>query len=136
MVRLRRKPKVTCPTRPGCFMARPPLDTAAATFPSRSTTTAPTVSRQAELFSSPSTMMSPTGSKQPKSFSCAHNCHSIRISYHTQIINSTILLIYTEKSKIKCKCQCIFMLNRGPKKRNKEAVVTGNFKKRTFQSPE
>lgn len=32
-------------------MARPPLDTAAATLPSRSTTTAPTVSRHPELFS-------------------------------------------------------------------------------------
>lgn len=32
-------------------MARPPLDTAAATFPSRSTTTAPTVSRHPEPFS-------------------------------------------------------------------------------------
>lgn len=32
-------------------MARPPLDTAAATFPSRSTTIAPTVSRQPEPFS-------------------------------------------------------------------------------------
>lgn len=41
----------TWPTLPGCFMARPPLDTAAATFPSRSTTTAPTVSRHPEPFS-------------------------------------------------------------------------------------
>lgn len=41
----------TCPTLPGCFMARPPLDTAAATLPSRSTTTAPTVSRHPEPFS-------------------------------------------------------------------------------------
>ena len=45
------KGRTTWPTLPGCFMARPPLDTAAATFPSRSTTTAPTVSRHPEPFS-------------------------------------------------------------------------------------
>ena len=42
---------LTCPTLPGCFKAKPPLETAAATFPSWSTTTAPTVSKVPESFS-------------------------------------------------------------------------------------
>lgn len=34
----------TCPTRPGIFISKPPVDEAAATFPNRSTTTTPIVS--------------------------------------------------------------------------------------------
>ncbi len=40
-----------CPTRPECFKRIPPLDAAAATFPFRSITTAPTVSNRSVLSS-------------------------------------------------------------------------------------
>lgn len=50
-VKMHHQIKPTWPTLPGCFKAKPPLDTAAATFPSWSITTAPTVSNVSDSFS-------------------------------------------------------------------------------------